>query len=551
MTPNNRMPFLRICCACGIGVGALLSGIPVQAASGGWTTATLYVSRHFEVRDRDQPVKYVFNGSTRVARVTGSLAARQRVQRLRVRSGWNLLSLAVSATNAFSQITNSLSWGSSSPAIFRWDETTPGWSPLSFGQALPVGAILWLRASVDSSLTLVGPYEEPTNRAVNPNGAYLPSAGLEAWDLASALSNEPSASAWDFDASSGSWLPWLAPALTKPAAASGVIPPGSAAFVRTTKLLEIPAPEPELRIRYYHQDHLGSSSAVTDAHGVLIEESTFHPFGHPRLQYRPRTLQNPYLFTQKERDLENGLFYFEARYLAASAARFISADGRYANLDGLPPGELRAVVSAPQQLNLYAYVQNNPVNTTDPTGLEPRPVISTPLVGEGRTFQQRRDKSVDVTLKNGVKVRILPDKYDLPADQDAYTDPKIVPSTRAISPRTTAITYTITIQTHYPRGSDPSQDSKYGRGTTDKDIADKNTSWGFHEGQHGARVLEYLEAHPLPKLNPEGKPHTADWTWADAANQWNTAMDAYDEALGDYHIRSTDCVGHESTFICK
>jgi len=56
---------------------------------------TLYVGKHFEVRDHDAPVKYIFNGQTRVARVTGSLSANERIQHLRLRAGWNLTSLAV------------------------------------------------------------------------------------------------------------------------------------------------------------------------------------------------------------------------------------------------------------------------------------------------------------------------------------------------------------------------------------------------------------------------------------------------------------------------
>src|SRR2546426_12609382 len=74
----------------------------------GQITATVYVGRHFEVRDHDQPTKYVFNGATRVASITGSLSANTRIQRLRLYPGWNLCSLAVSASDALQQL-NSLS----------------------------------------------------------------------------------------------------------------------------------------------------------------------------------------------------------------------------------------------------------------------------------------------------------------------------------------------------------------------------------------------------------------------------------------------------------
>src|SRR2546423_1809340 len=70
-------------------------------------TAVLYINKHFEVRDYDAPTKYVWNGKTRVASVTGSLSTNTRVQRMRLFAGWNLLSLAVSAPNSLSQISQS------------------------------------------------------------------------------------------------------------------------------------------------------------------------------------------------------------------------------------------------------------------------------------------------------------------------------------------------------------------------------------------------------------------------------------------------------------
>ena len=63
--------------------------------SDGAASTSIYVDQYFEVRE-GQPVKYVFDGATRVARITGSLdATAPRIQRLSVWPGWNLLSLAV------------------------------------------------------------------------------------------------------------------------------------------------------------------------------------------------------------------------------------------------------------------------------------------------------------------------------------------------------------------------------------------------------------------------------------------------------------------------
>jgi RHS repeat-associated protein len=100
---------------------------------------------------------------------------------------------------------------------------------------------------------------------------------------------------------------------------------------------------------------------MTDARGALVEETAFYPFGIPRHEHRLRQVEEPYTFTQKERDRESGLHYFEARYLSATLSRFASVDPQYA---GIPP------VGDPQQLNLYAYAINSPLRYSDPTGLD-------------------------------------------------------------------------------------------------------------------------------------------------------------------------------------
>src|SRR5271169_1704545 len=65
-----------------------------------------------------------------------------------------------------------------------------------------------------------------------------------------------------------------------------------------------------------------------------------------------------YRFTGKERDSESGLDNFGARYDSSSMGRFMSPD---------PLGGHR---EDPQTLNKYSYVRNNPLNLTDPTGLD-------------------------------------------------------------------------------------------------------------------------------------------------------------------------------------
>lgn len=77
---------------------------------------------------------------------------------------------------------------------------------------------------------------------------------------------------------------------------------------------------------------------------------------------------DPYQFTQKERDQETGLHYFETRYLAGGLGRFVTPDLKYACPDRLSREEFAVYVSTPAKLNLYSYVQNNPVRYFDPLG---------------------------------------------------------------------------------------------------------------------------------------------------------------------------------------
>lgn len=69
------------------------------------------------------------------------------------------------------------------------------------------------------------------------------------------------------------------------------------------------------------------------------------------------------LFTGKERDSESGLDNFTARYFTSSMGRFMTPDW-----SAKPQGVPYAVLDDPQSLNLYAYVRNNPLSRTDPSG---------------------------------------------------------------------------------------------------------------------------------------------------------------------------------------
>jgi len=154
-------------------------------------------------------------------------------------------------------------------------------------------------------------------------------------------------------------------------------------------------------IHYYFADHLGTSRVVTNATGTVptLDDSDFYPFGGERAV--SSTSGNTYKFTGKERDPETGLDYMLARYYSSGLGRFASPDefaggpvDAFSSNDPATPGPLPyASITDPQSLNKYAYVYNNPLRYTDPTGH-----LATGQVGssEGMTinFRMRPGDSV-------------------------------------------------------------------------------------------------------------------------------------------------------------
>ena len=117
-------------------------------------------------------------------------------------------------------------------------------------------------------------------------------------------------------------------------------------------------------VHYYFSDHLGSHSAITDATGTSLEQDIdYYPYGGVEHDYCTACVAQNYKFTGKERDTESGNDYFGARYYAGSMGRFVSPDWA-AKAQPVPYAKL----DNPQSLNLYAYVGNNPLSRTDPTG---------------------------------------------------------------------------------------------------------------------------------------------------------------------------------------
>jgi RHS repeat-associated protein/uncharacterized repeat protein (TIGR01451 family) len=110
---------------------------------------------------------------------------------------------------------------------------------------------------------------------------------------------------------------------------------------------------------YLLNDHLGSTSLVTDQSGVEQARQLYKPFGESR--WSSGTLLTDRKFTgQRSEEAGLGSLYdYGARMYSPALGRFLSPDTIVP-----APGD-------PQSLNRYAYTRNNPLKYTDPTGHSP------------------------------------------------------------------------------------------------------------------------------------------------------------------------------------
>jgi RHS repeat-associated protein len=98
---------------------------------------------------------------------------------------------------------------------------------------------------------------------------------------------------------------------------------------------------------YYHQDALGSVIATTNGSGALSASYSYGAYGESAnvIAGGPR-------YTGRRFDPETGLYYYRARYYSPTLGRFLQTD---------PIGYQGGI-------NLYAYVGNDALNSTDPSG---------------------------------------------------------------------------------------------------------------------------------------------------------------------------------------
>ena len=108
------------------------------------------------------------------------------------------------------------------------------------------------------------------------------------------------------------------------------------------------------REKYYHTDHLGSATLITDDAADVVQQIAYLPYGEDWVDVRHHGyFGSAYKFNGKEKDDETGYSYYGARYYTDRLSIFLSVD--------------RFAEKFPWQ-SPYCYAGNNPIRYMDING---------------------------------------------------------------------------------------------------------------------------------------------------------------------------------------
>ena len=112
---------------------------------------------------------------------------------------------------------------------------------------------------------------------------------------------------------------------------------------------------------FYHSDHLGSTSYITDDHANITQYDAYLPYGELLVDEHSSSEDLPYKFNGKQFDDETGLYYYGARYMNPVASIWYGVD---------PLAEKYVSISP------YSYCKSSPMNYIDEKGLYPKGIVT-------------------------------------------------------------------------------------------------------------------------------------------------------------------------------
>ena len=124
--------------------------------------------------------------------------------------------------------------------------------------------------------------------------------------------------------------------------------------------------------RYIHPDHLGSTNAVTDQNGNLVQLMDYYPYGATRVSTSTFPTNEKRQYIGQFSDSQTSLDYLQARY-------YDSARGQFVNEDPVFWGDPKAQdLTNPQSQGTYSYSADNPITSKDPSSLRVE-LVSKPI----------------------------------------------------------------------------------------------------------------------------------------------------------------------------
>jgi RHS repeat-associated protein len=154
--------------------------------------------------------------------------------------------------------------------------------------------------------------------------------------------------------------------------------------VAARRYLGEPANGPRVRVwRYYHSDHLGAPTHVSDSAGDWMSATRFHAYGRVYGEAGQRSAYG-YAGSLRETTEELGLVRMGARWYAPEV-------GRWATLDPLFLETPQKCLDNSGACNLYSYANNSPIWRLDPEGTEDFPFTSVPIPPTYLDFYRRLD----------------------------------------------------------------------------------------------------------------------------------------------------------------
>lgn len=150
--------------------------------------------------------------------------------------------------------------------------------------------------------------------------------------------------------------------------------------------------------RYYHYDRIGNTVALTDTGGSVTDQYAYEadPFAFGVTKSELGATNNPFTFVGQYgvMDEGNNIYFMRARYYDADLGRFVSEDPI-----GLDGGDL----------NVYAYVEGNPVVNVDFDGNESWSSLAMPAVSAALDY---KNPAAWIGLGYGLSKKIIESQAD-------------------------------------------------------------------------------------------------------------------------------------------